>query len=137
MTATVAKLSSKPERTPTFLFRIAPPKLKYPTGSIDENVNAHFVRSALGFLRSSTHVRDVIDWDPHPHPFYAYPPLKQFAAYQGFPEFEFDTSKTLATLEWVRSISSVFEQSLRKLYCSGGVISYSNINERIYYIVYG
>ena len=57
-------------KPPTSLFRMSPPKLKYPTGSIDENINAHFVRSALGYLRSSTFVRDVIDWDPRPHPLY-------------------------------------------------------------------
>ena len=37
-------------KTPASLFRTAPPVLKYPTGSLDENVNAHFVRSALGYL---------------------------------------------------------------------------------------
>ena len=102
---------------------LAPPKLSYPTGSLDEHVNAHFVRSALGFLRSSTYVRDIIDWDPRPHPFYSYQPLYQFAKQVGFPDFEFDPSKTLDTLLWVRESSPDFERSLRALYNSGGIIS--------------
>ena len=90
-------------KTPTFLFRVAPPKLRYPTGSNDENINAHFVRSALGYLRSSTYVRDVIDWDPRPHPFYQYQPLTAFATANGFPDFVFEPSSTLSTPSWPSS----------------------------------
>ena len=121
---------------PSTLFRIPPPKLSYPSGSTDDNVNLHFIRSALGYLRSSTYVRDVIDWDARPHPFYSYEPLKVFCANQGFPGFTFDPSKTLATLQWVESLSSDFARELRTLYNFGGVLSYSNINERIYHTVY-
>ena len=124
-------------RAPSFLFRVAPPKLNYPTGSIDENVNAHFVRTALGYLRSSTFVRDAIDWDSRPHPFYYYAPLKEFASAHGRINFVFDNSKTLATLKWVQTISPDFERSLRLVYNFGGVLSYSNISERIYHVVYG
>ena len=119
-------------KPPASLFRMAAPALKYPTGSIDENVNAHFVRSALGYLRSSTFVRDIIDWDPRPHPFYHFEQLKRFANAHGYPDYVFDPSKTLPTLQWVESISPSFGHSLRMLYNSGGIIiSYSNINERI------
>ena len=84
----------KLSHTPTFLFRVAPPKLQYPTGSVDENVNA---RSALGFLRSSTHVRDVIDWDPHPHSLDKFPPLKKFVTAQArFPEFRVRSIKNFS-----------------------------------------
>ena len=121
---------------PSTLFRMAPPKLRYPSGSTDDNVNLHFIRSALGYLRSSTYVRDVIDWDARPHPFYIYEPLKIFYVNQGFPGFKFDPSKTLATLQWVESISPDFARELRTLYNFGGVLSYSNINERIYHTVY-
>ena len=76
-------------KTPTSLFHTAPPVLKYPTGSLDENINAHFVRSAFGYLRSSTYVRDVIDWAPRPHPFYNYKPLTVFITKYGFPNFVF------------------------------------------------
>ena len=89
-------------KTPTSLFRTAPPNLKYPTGSLDDNINAHFVRSALGYLRSSTYVRDVIDWTPRPHPFYNYEPLTIFSAKHGYPDFVFQPSSTLATLQWVQ-----------------------------------
>ena len=124
-------------KTPTSLFRVAPPKLTYPTGSVDENVNAHFVRRALGYLRSSTYVRDVIDWTPRPHPFYNYEPLQIFATNQGYPNYVFDTSTTLETLNWVQQYSPEFERELRLLYNFGDIVSYSNINERIYHIVYG
>ena len=124
-------------KTPSFLFRVAPPKLSYPTGSNDENINAHFVRSALGYLRSSTYVRDVIDWDPRPHPFYQFQPLTAFAASHGFPNFVFEPSSTLATLQWVQKISPQFATELRVLYNFGGIVSYANINERIYHIIYG
>lgn len=122
---------------PSTLFRQNPPKLNYPTGSIDENVNLHFVRSALGFLRSSTYVRDVIDWDPRPHPFYFHQPLIDLAHRCGFPDFQFDASKTLSTLEWVESVSPTMAARLHAIYNFGDVVSYSNINERIYHIVYG
>ena len=121
---------------PSSLFRISPPKLKYPSGSTDDNVNLHFIRSALGYLRSSTYVRDVIDWDARPHPFYFYKPLQSFYASQGFSGFQFDPSKTLDTLHWVESLSPDFGTELRSLYNFGGVLSYSNINERIYHTVY-
>lgn len=48
----------------------------------------------------------------------------------------FDPSKTLATLQWVQSTSPDFARELRALYNFGGVLSYSNINERIYHTVY-
>ena len=120
----------------TSLFRMSPPKLRCPSGSTDDNVNLYFVRSALGYLRSSTHVRDVIDWDPRPHPFYICEPLKAFYAKQGHDSFEFDPSKTLATIHWVESMSADFGNELRTLYNFGGVLSYSNINERIYHTVF-
>ena len=43
----------------------------------------------------------------------------------------------MQTLQWVESISPDFAQQLRLAYNFGGIISYSNINERIYHVVYG
>ena len=122
---------------PSTIFRQSPPKLQYPSGSIDEGINLHFVRSALGYLRSSTYVRDIIDWDPRPHPFYHYQPLKDLAATQGYTNYQFDPTKTLQTLNWVQNIAPSFATHLREIYNFGGVLSYSNINEQIYHVVYG
>ena len=121
---------------PSSLFRMGPPKLKYPSGSTDDNVNLHFIRSALGYLRSSSYVRDVLDWDPRPHPFYFYEPLKTFYSQHGFPDLQFDPAKTLDTIHWIEMLSPAFAVELRNLYNFGGVLSYSNINERIYHTVY-
>ena len=48
----------------------------------------------------------MIDWDPRSHPFYYYPPLIQFVLTQGLPDFEFDISKTLITLELSNNLES-------------------------------
>ena len=117
-------------------FSKSPPSLSYPTGSTDENKNLHFIRSALGYLRSSSYVRDVLDWDPRPHPFYHLELLKQFVATQGFPDYTFDPSQTLATIHWVESKSPEFATELRKILNFGGTVSYGNIIEQIYHTVY-
>ena len=124
------------KNVPSSIFSKSPPSLSYPTGSTDENKNLHFIRSALGYLRSSSYVRDVLDWDPRPHPFYHLESLKQFVATQGFPDYTFDPSQTLATIHWVESKSPEFVTELSKILNFGGTVSYGNIIEQIYHTVY-
>ena len=82
-------------KIPSQLFTKSIPKLAYPTGSTDEGKNLHFIQSALGYLRSSSYVRDVLDWDPRPHPFYHLQSLKDFMSGQGYTNYILNLQKLL------------------------------------------
>lgn len=78
----------------------------------------------------------MLDWDPRPHPFYHLQSLKEFVADQGFPNYTFDPTQTLATLNWIESKSPEYATELRKILNFGGTVSYGNIIEQVYHTVY-
>ena len=73
------------------LFKFAPPKLVYPSGSRDEDVNKRFITRMDQYLSQSFIVRRVIIGE-RKHPFAEYPRLNQYWQSHGYPDYTFDTT---------------------------------------------
>ena len=119
------------------LFRSAPPKLKYPAGSRNEDINNRFCKRMDHYLFRSFHVRDVLV-DNRPHPFSSYKPLQRYWQDRGTQDWTFDTTKTFATLDAInQNGDEIFYRELSDLLWFGGVVSYGNILRETYAILYG
>ena len=120
----------------TTLYKSAGPKLSYPAGSRDEDVNRRFLRRMDMYLFSNFQVRQVLTGQ-RPHPFLNYPRLKQYWAAQGIPNFVFDTRTTFEMMDKVRINGHPhFYQELNDLLWFGGVMSYGNIMREVYAIIF-
>ena len=120
----------------TKLFNIAPPKLKYPAGSRDEDTNKRFIKKMDHYLFRSYHVRSVLVGERE-HPFQNYPRLQEYWTIMGFPDWKFDNTTTFALLDTIKSNQHMeFHKELYDLLWFGGVVSYGNIMREIYAILY-
>lgn len=114
------------------LFKIAPPNLKYPAGSIDERANKRFLKEMDIYLFSNFQVRVVLVGD-RPHPFSNYERLQQFWASQGIRDWSFDTTTTFSMLKSIKDKGcDDFHEELTELLWFGGVLSYGNIMCEVY-----
>ena len=120
----------------TSLYKASPPKLKYPGGSRDENINKRFLKRMDMFLNKNFLVRSVLRGDT-PHPFSTYDRLKQYWHKLGYPDWVFNTSETFATLNAIKINGHLaFHAELSELLWFGGVVSYGNIMSEVYTIIY-
>ena len=120
----------------TKLFNIAPPKLKYPAGSRDEDTNKRFIKKMDHYLFRSYHVRSVLVGERE-HPFQNYPRLQQYWNIMGYPDWKFDSATTFALLDTIKANQHMqFHKELYDLLWFGGVVSYGNIMREIYAILY-
>ena len=121
----------------TSLFRSAPPKLKYPAGSRNEDINKRFCKRMDHYLFRSFQVRDVL-MGKRPHPFSSYKPLQRYWQDRGIEDWTFDTTKTFSTLDAIQQNGDeTFHQEISDLLWFGGVVSYGNILRETYAILYG
>ena len=67
------------------LYKISPPKLEYPAGSRDEEVNKRFLKKMDMHLFSNFQVRKVLVGD-RPHPFSGYDRLAEYWRQQGIKD---------------------------------------------------
>ena len=81
----------------TALYKSAPPKLEYPSGSQDEAINDRFKKRMDMFLFQNFQVRAALVGE-RPHPFAVYARLKQYWADMGDADWEFDpTTRATST----------------------------------------
>ena len=121
----------------TSLYKISPPKLRYPAGSRDEDVNKRFLRQMDMFLFSNFQVRQVLE-GTRQHPFENCSRLVEYYAANGTPNFVFDKTKTFTILQAIASAGhSDFHREMHELLWFGGVESYGNIMCKTYAIIYG
>ena len=121
----------------TKLYSAAPPNLKYPAGSRDEDANDRFVIQMDMFLNRNYLVRSVINGTT-PHPFSVYDRLNDYWTALGMPNKVFNTTETFATLESIKEKGhEAFHAELIELLWFGGVVSYGNIMAEVYAIIYG
>ena len=145
MSPTQSQRTSSPERVLpwendaskiTSLYKSAPPKLVYPAGSRDEDVNKRFLTRMDHYLFRSFHSRQVLVGS-RPHPFSNYPRLNQYWATLGFPQWKFSTSTTFATLEAIKENKHMnFYNELYEVLWWGGCVSYGSIMSETYAIMY-
>ena len=120
----------------TSLYKSAPPKLVYPAASRDERVNTRFVKQMDMYLFKNYQVRSVLVGE-RPHPFADYPRLKQYWSALGYGSWQFDPTKTFATLDVIRENGHLdFHQELTELLWFGGVVSYGNTMRETYATIY-
>ena len=125
-----------PGSTTSSLYKVSPPKITYPAGSRDEEVNKRFIKEMDMHFFSNFQVRQVLVGD-RPHPFLGYDRLAQYWQQRGLTDWHFDTSKTFATLQEIHDNGHTdFHQELYELLWFGGVLSYGNIMRETYAILY-
>ena len=118
------------------LYKVSPPKIVYPAGSRDEDVNKRFVSEMDMHLFRNFQVRSILIGD-RPHPFSGYKRLKQYWQHQGKQDWVFDTATTFATLQEIQDNGHTdFYQEIYDLLWFGGVLSYGNIMRETYAIMY-
>ena len=90
----------------TSLYKVAPPKLSYPAGSRDEDVNRRFVTQMDMYLHQNYLVRSVLIGET-PHPFSNYPRMQQYWSAIGKPNWKFDPTTTFMTLEEIEANTNI------------------------------
>ena len=120
----------------TSLYKTSAPKILYPAGSRDEDVNKRFIKQMDMYLFGNFQVRSILVGD-RPHPFSDYARLAQYQQQQGRQDWTFDTSTTFATMQEIYDNGHTdFHQELYDLLWFGGVLSYGNIMRETYAIMY-
>ena len=110
--------------------------MKYPAGSRDERANKRFIKEMDMYLFRNFQVRSVLVGE-RLHPFGDYARLKQYWTQLGYPTWEFDSTKTFAMLDVIKSNGHLdFHRELNELLWFGGVLSYGNIMRETYAIIY-
>ena len=127
----------EPGSKSTALFKAEPPKLVYPAGSRDEDVNKRFTKKMDHYLFKSVHVRNVLI-GKRPHPFRNYDRLTEYWRTRGLHDWVFRNDQTFATLSAIKDNGDVdFHDELVELLWFGGSVSYGNIMRQVYAILYG
>ena len=120
----------------TSLYKTKPPNLKYPSGSQDEDVNERFLKRMDFYLFQNYQVRRML-LSELPHPFSQYPRLKEYFATQGNKSWTFNCTTTFATLQQIHDNGHIgFHRELSELFWFGGTISYGNILQQSYALMY-
>ena len=128
---------AEPGTSSATLFKNAPPKLKFPAGSRDEDVNKRFLKNMDHYLFQSIHVYNIVE-GKRPHPFISYEPLQRYWHDQGRKNWAFRTNETFAMLDAIKANGhSNFYSELIELLWFGGSLSYGNIMRQVYAILYG
>ena len=108
----------------TPLYKTLSPLLKYSPASRDEDTNKIFLKEMDMYFNFQ-----VRSWivGVRPHPFSSYARLKEYFQARGQQDFQFDTTKTFATLEIVKQNDDVdFHHDLLELLC-GSVVSRATV----------
>lgn len=120
----------------TSLYKVAAPKLVYPAGSRDEDINSRFLKRMDMYLFKNLNVRAVLIRS-RPHPFTGHTRLVEYWAANGVPNFTFDTSKTFTMLQQIDDKGhSNFYNELCQILWHGGATSYGNIMRETYAVIY-
>ena len=86
----------------TKLYNTAAPKIVYPAGSRDEEINQRFIKQMDMYLNRNFLVRSIMKGDT-PHPFLYYERLEQYWQALGTPQRKFNPAETFTTLDEIQA----------------------------------